>query len=155
MILSAQVERRRRAAISLFIAATFGMAAILSLPVVRLLPFPFRPPSGAEALGPPALSEVPFTTEAPPALGPGSQGRRRGRLVEVAPAGVRPAPGSDHRSRDGQDEAAGEITATSEPKPSAIHKDKVPVPPSTQEDVSEDTTLGSDQSKLAEPDPDE
>jgi hypothetical protein len=154
MIPSALMERRRRAAISLFIAATFGMAAILSLPVVQLLPFPFRAPAGVEALGPPGLPEVPITGEAAPALGPGSLGRRRGRPVEIAPVRGVHDSGSDQRSGDGGDDAAEEITATTEPKPSVIHKDKVPAPPSTHEDVSDDKTLSSDESELLQPDPD-
>jgi hypothetical protein len=143
-------ERRRRAAISLFIAATFGMAAILSLPVVRLIPFPFRLPSAAEAIRPSA-PDFPVTEEGPLALGPGGLGRRRAQPTEAAVARDLRAPDSDPRSGDGQDDAADEITATSEPKPTPIHKDKVPTPPSTHEALSGDTDLATEKSELSKP----
>jgi hypothetical protein len=143
-----QTERRRRAAISLFVAATFGMAAILSLPVVRLIPFPFRLPSAAEVLGPPTLPEIPPREEGPPALRPGSLGGGREHPVETTvTGGLRPS-GSDRRSDDREDDGGGEISVTSEPTSTAIHKDKVPIPPSSHEHVSKDKDPAPEKSEL-------
>jgi hypothetical protein len=146
------MERRRRAVIALFVAATFGMAAILSLPVVRLVPFPFRLPSAAEVLGPPATLDVPVPTDPAPGFHPGTLGRLRGHPVVTIEDGGR-RDGSNDRPGDPRDEGGADIALVEEPVAGPpIHKEKVPVPPADGEHVSEEKAPATEESELAQKD---
>lgn len=149
MIPLEQSERRRRAVISLFVAATFGMAAILSLPVIRLVPFPFRLPSPAEVLGPPPTVVVPvpnsgFNPTSPELI-------HRQRPVAVEDGGRR--AGSKDRPGDPRDEGGADIALAGEPVAGPpIHKEKVPVPPADGEHVSDEKAPATEESGLAQKD---
>src|SRR5687767_9434057 len=60
-----EFDRARKTAIALFIAATFGLAAILSLPVARLLPLPFRAPAVIDEARPPLRVHPPLVPDRP------------------------------------------------------------------------------------------
>jgi hypothetical protein len=140
-------EGRRRAVISLFVAATFGMAAILSLPVVRLVPFPFRLPSPAEVLGPPATVDVPELAGPAPRFHPGSHGTLRPSSPVGVEDGGRRTDTNDRADDRGERDAV--ITDAGDPSPSPpIHKEKVPVPPADAEHVSEEKAPATQESEL-------
>jgi hypothetical protein len=151
MIVYEQSGRRRRAIISLFVAATFGMAAILSLPVVRLVPFPFRFPSPAEVLGPPATADAPELTGPAPGFHPASLGALRGRRPLAVEDGGR-RTGSKDRADD-REERRTVVASAGDPVPGPpIHKEKVPVPPADSEHVSEEKAPATEESELGRKD---
>jgi hypothetical protein len=130
-VLIEQAERRRRTAISLFVAATFGMAAILSLPGVRLPPFPFRL-GPADVQGPPAPEQDPFLTDSPPRFEPDRLGRARAHASGGPVSdGVRPGDPKPRPDVPGKDDGPSPVPVD-EPVPGVVfEKDKVPQPPST------------------------
>lgn len=139
-------ESRRRAVISLFVAATFGMAAILSLPVIRLVPFPFRLPSPAEVLGPPPTVDAPVPTGPASGFNPASpETIHRQRPVAVEDGGRRTSSNDRADDRGERDVVVAEA-GDAVPSP-PIHKDKVPVPAGGAEHVSDEKAPATEESE--------
>jgi hypothetical protein len=133
-----QSERRRRAAIALFIAATFGLTTVLSLPAARLIPFPFRLPS-AEVLGPPEPAAPPVSEWAT-GFSPESVRLVGGNDATIASVRESPrAQGSSHRPGSSEDDGRSPVVPIEEAVPSStLQKDKVPQPPASDEQMSKE-----------------
>jgi hypothetical protein len=139
----AESDRSRRAAIALFVAATFGLAAILSLPVARLIPFPFGLPPVAQDLSPPELVRPPTVLDWPTGGHPGTLERlRAAQAAQSSPVEPAVTVTRDRPDRSGTDKKQHEdrVPVVSDPEPlegGVIHTDKVPRPPPNQQ-ISQD-----------------
>jgi hypothetical protein len=137
----AESDRTRRAAIVLFVAATFGLAAILSLPVARLIPFPFGLPPVAEDLSPPELVRPPTVPDWPTGGHPGTLERLRAEQADSSPVAPTVTFTRDRPDRSGTDKKHEDrVPVISDPEPlegAVVNTDKVPRPPPNQQ-ISQD-----------------
>lgn len=156
--LLSESDRARKAAIALFIAATFGLAAILSLPVARLLPFPFRAPAVTDEVRLPQRVQPPVVPDWPSGGRLGTVERlRRARPVSaptvsapVEATGRPDRPARSEREEPRDDDVPAPVVPDAEPlEADVVHVDKAPRhPPAQQVSVEKDREVEQPDGKV-------